>query len=274
MKNFFRILLGSILYPVVNIGPLLVPFLVTLLFYGGLTYTLVMMNIGSMVQGTYDFYTIRTLMNIIVVIAILLTLMPLLVGVTRHVIYSEKLDLLPVRNAFEPRSLHTIVAWLKVLIVYLIPLFVVGFAVVYMGGSLNMPVPDFGLNLGLNVGNLVLILGMLVALYFLARVSMAPITASLDKGASIRNSFKVTKHHGWLIFIPVLGLVALMCLLMWLVLYLTGGSGIMLDLDVFMALSHLGKLALIIELVAVRLLMTIVFVVALSELYVVISNRG
>jgi hypothetical protein len=72
----------------------------------------------------------------------------------------------------------------------------------------------------------------------------------------------------------VLGLVALMGLLMWLVLYLTGGSGIMLDLDVFMALSHLGKLALIIELVAVRLLMTIVFVVALSELYVVISNRN
>jgi len=274
IKNFIKIIFGSLVYPIVNLPRLLVPFLVTLAVCLAIGYVAFTFNVEALTKGLEGMGLAMVLLNIILVLFFLLAIIPLLASVTRHIVLSEKIDMIVLGSILNKREFSILYAWLKVFFVYLLPLVIVGLALFYLDNYIDMVIPTFGLGFNLTLGHLLIVGGFILGLYLFIRGSMAPITGALDRGVSLGHSFRITKRHSFIIFLTLVFLIALMLLAVLLLFHATGLTLAELDANALLTLPTSEKLILIAEVVSIRLLAAIIFVAVLSKLYVVISSKG
>jgi hypothetical protein len=271
--KFLSIAVESLAYPFKNIGSLIVPFLLSLLLVVPLAYMLMVVNLGAYAEGSLMGLG-TTLVDAVLIVAWIIVIAPLFVAVTRDLVIGEKVEPFVLKGLLQARTYQVVFAWIKLLLIYLVPIAVFG----YMGGLIfgeKFGDPLFSIGgLVVGKGHLMLFVGFLVGLFYLIRGSMATVTAAIDIGFSIRNSFSVTRGHALQIFLAVLFLIILMGLLMGLFFYIAGLFGVVWDAGALMAMPLQGKLMLITEMVAARLLISIMFVAALAKVYLVIANKS
>lgn len=265
IKNLISVIFGSVLFPILNIVSLIVPFLMTLTLLTAIGFIGLQVNADVIVKmdaGIKDMVLISLFF-----LAFLIAITPLLVAVMRKVVLGENIDFLVLKKLFSIRELSVVLVWVKFIVVFLIPIALAGLLISFTGDMLAVGVPDFGLDLGLSLDTLLLGFSFFMSLVLLARSSMAPVTGSIDKGISVRNSIRVTHCHTVGLLVIIVVLLALMGLLGMLVIRYLGISDTVMDPQLLLAMPIQGKLVLIAEVFGFRLLMAIIFMVAFSKAY-------
>jgi hypothetical protein len=273
LKRALGISFEAVLYPFKNIASLILPYIITLILFSLLGVLFFELNgkafEAGMMGDLENFF-----LNALIILAMLVVVMPMFVSVTRNIVLGEKVDFKILMRLYNKRELTTLVGWLKLFVLYFLPIALFGWlAMIIFGEHFGDEVFTIG-SLVVAKGFFMVGFGVLLGLIFLFKGSMAVVTGALDKGISVRNSFKIIKGHGGLLFLTVLIVLILMGLLMWLIFYLAGLFGVVWDVKALLAMSLLGKLMLITEIVAARLLMGIIFMAALSKYYLAIASKG
>lgn len=280
MKNIITIPFKGVAYPFRNFGMLLLPFFVTLLVFGVLMYVLFDMDILAAAEGRFG-SLLNIAMNVAMLLIVLLAVVPLLVGVVRHIVLGEKIEPFVLKNMFMGRTLAVVFGWIKLVVAGFIPLLLAallvslieGIEFARMGGQVAT-VAAGETNVLSIIGLIIMILGLLGMFIVIARGSMIMVSGALDRGVSLRTSFEVTKHRTVLILLTLIGLMILTGLLLWLLLLIASQFGFGLDVDQLLALSQGGKLVLTAVVVFVRLLIAVMFIAVLAKLYLVLTTKS
>lgn len=279
MKNLIKAPLEGLVYPFANVGSLLLPFLMALVVYGGLIYVLFEMDVFALAEGRFGSIS-NILMNIVLILAVVIAVMPLLVNVARNVVLGDKIDPLVITRFYHGRELSVVWGFIKLLVAMYIPILIAIGLIAVIEGVEFMRLQGQMLTMSAQeaaaiswMGTILFSLGVLGMFIVMARGSMVFITGALDRGVSIRNSFAVTKHHTFVVLLTVVLVVLLITALLSLAVFIAGKLGFVIGVEDLLTLSHGGKLTLTVIVAFVRLLVAVIFIAAFAKLYVRLTAK-
>lgn len=267
-------MLGAVIYPIVNIFPLVIPYLLTLVMFVAVGYLAMILNVEAIASGVFGSSNFEYLLNLGILLLFILVLAPLLVMVARHVVVSEKIGQFVVLNLFGMNELRFVISMFILLLLFVLPVVVAGLFVSYVPGLTSTQVLFSVMGTSFTSVQTVFLIGFVVGIYFFTRGMLSPVAAAVGKDMSLGNSFKLTKGHGLLILVGTLVMMSLMGLLLWQFLVVSGLSSTVMDAKALLAMSPLEKLIFLAKVLSVRLLMGIMFVAYMAKLYVVLAGRA
>lgn len=269
-NTYIGVLKDAIVYPFKYFKDISGVFFMTLVVYVAIAYIGILFAKYGL--GITALTGLVFIINAVLVLAVLLALMPLYVSVTRHIVLGEKVGSVVLGRMLKTREVTTFVAWIKLLLLFIVPIFLAGVILALMG---RIVTPDIGIGLGLafTVEHLVLGLGVLIALYLVIRGSMMVIHGALDKDTSINASFAATKAHMLYIFAVVISLIILLILLCYALMYIYGIVGGLWGIGDLLAMNIIGALIVTVVTVFFDLLMGVIFVAGLTKVYLTIGGK-
>lgn len=212
-EKLWFILRGAVTFPFRKFQLVKDIFLATLIINLGVSVVAILVIYLSKLEFKYyEDYVIATIIIFITLIAnilVLLVKVSYMVGIIRAVVLNETADSSVLRSLFSRRQLSFMWSYLKVFLI-LAPLF---FPI--------MMTEDFQFD-GLKLGPFLFKAGWVLFLSFLAiRWFLVPAFAALDKGASLMQSWEITKGNFWLITISA-AISSVPILLLWFLFFLGG----------------------------------------------------
>jgi len=244
--------------------------------------TLFLVFIVGFVVDTLQFYLLskndpgtfmlRTIFDVLAWFAYLLVSTPLMVSITRDVVLREKFDSRILERIFNEREISTVIAWFKIHVYQAVITFVVSFLLsIPMSLPLAMMMDTGAPDSNHNVSIMTVLIAILpftgTSLYFFVRICKAAVTAPLDEGRSLRESFTSMGEQEWDLFFTLAFSFAAIIIGSGIFLYLTGQSGSYHYANYLQSLSFLGKGFLCLETSLVWLLLNTVCTVNIAKYY-------
>jgi hypothetical protein len=154
---------------------------------------------------------------------LMFAMLPYLVGIIRAVVLDEKADSSVLSAMFAGRQLSYLWANIKIVLMVFLIMLPVGFLYGFFAIIFIWPAATTTGYAGWAVAGTILISIMTILLIaFIVRWYLAPVTAALDRGTSLRGSWELTRGSWWLIVLSFIVVGIVVNIFSWLVMFMAG----------------------------------------------------